>query len=192
VTVSLSVRRISSNVESELKKVSKTAIPKSSARALNETAVNARSVTIKKVSADLKVPQKNIRKRFRADGTVRGDRIILRRAKRTNLTVSLDVGLRGILITEIAGAQTKRGVKAKGGRLYAGAFKQTVRGRSGFVLKRRGKSRRPMFAPRLGVRERLVKSFNQQITSGPAIERYKRAYERLLRLELDKINRGGA
>ena len=161
-------------------------IPVATSRAINETLVTVRKDATEEVANELRLPKTVVRKRRGASGNVVGDRVRLKRARRTSLVGRAEVGLRGILVAEVAGAQTKAGVKAKGGRLYRGAFKQTVRGRTGFVLKRITRARYPTFAPRIGVRRRLMSAFEKRITGGEGRRIFIQRYRRLMQREIRK------
>lgn len=154
---------ISLSVKAELNKAAKDfprlakKIPRLAANALNETAVYVRKEGITKVARELRLPRTIVAKRLTLSGEKKGDRIVLRRATAGRLVAVLNTYVRGIPVTQVAGAQTKRpggGVKAKGGRFYQGAFKA-----KGQVFKRIGRTRTPLMVPKIGVRELLAKEF---------------------------------
>lgn len=172
--------------------------------AINETARTAKSQAIKKVAEDLKLPPKFVR--FRWSSKKSGgkpiktkQRILLYEAKKANLSARIWVHLRGLPVSAIAGAEIKQakswtkgaqsrgsrqfGVKAKGGRFYRKAFKDS----QGQVWKRRSNGKNLMM-PKIGMRDDLIKEFNDLIVSPKARTQFKRVYDRILRAKLKEYN----
>jgi hypothetical protein len=158
-------------------------------RAQNEVMTKARTKSIRAVSKSEKLPQKFIRYRFDGQGNKKADRAKLKKGNVRNLTSVLTVYMRGLPVGAVAGAQTKQGVKAKGGRLYKGAFKATTAAGQGVVLKRRSKKRTPTMMPKIGLRGQLQKQFERNILSRQAQREYQRIYSRLGQLELNRLMR---
>lgn len=167
----------------------KAALPRITARAINELAVWARSQTIKATAADLRLPQKVIRKTTRRGAEV--DRFRLVRAVRGIPVAKLRVRSSGIQVTDVAGAWIGRkpgkggGVKAKGGRFYRGAFKAPVGGKLR-VWKRRGPKRLPIFLPRIGTRDAMLRTFERHIMRGQGPQIFRQRFARLAQRELAK------
>ncbi len=185
---------LSVNVSGDLKKLTrhlnatqKRVLPSVTIQSVNQVARDARKDSIKKVATDLRLPQKNIRKRFNARGEVKGDRVQYFKASRYNKSALLRVYHRGISVSQIAGAQTKRGLKAKGGRLYVGAFKLKSGRLQGLVFKRRGKKRLPVFLPRISVRAQLEDQFNRRMTGALARRNFLNIFQTKLRKRLAKL-----
>ena len=160
------------------------------ARAINEIATFARTNSERKVAQDLKVPLKLVKKRLDVKGNVKADRSEIRKANKNRLTASIDVYMRGIPVGQIAGKPTKNqrkrpGVKAKGDRLYKGAFYSAGAAPHGFVFKRRKTGR--LMMPKIGVREKLEKQFEKYILGSQGTNEFKRRWNRLAQYELSKI-----
>lgn len=163
------------------------AIPRITARAINELATYARSTTIRETARDLKLPQPVIRKTTRKGSTV--DRFRLTRATPRYLTARITARSEGIQVTDVAGIQLKRkggGVKAKGGRFYKGAFKAPAPGGKIRVWKRRGPERLPVFLPRIGTRQKMLDAFQRKVDSPAGRTVFRQRFDRLARFELAK------
>lgn len=184
------------NVTGDVKQLSrdlgriKAAIPRITSRAINELATFARKQTIDQTAADLKLPRKVIAKTRRRGSEV--DRFRLSRASAGRAIATLQVISAGIQVTDVAGAHIGRrpgqrgGVKAKGGRFYRGAFKAPAPGGTVRVFKRQGPERTPVFLPRIGTRDAMLRVFDQKINSGQGAQVFKQRFERLATLELAK------
>lgn len=189
--ISLSVKEDTRELERLFRRLERTVIPRVTSRALNEFAAYARTHGSRAVAQDLRLPLQLIRKRLDKNGNVKGDRILLTRATRNRLVATLTVYVRGIPVTQIAGAQTRRGVRAKGGRLYVGAFHTRLRETGQRVVLKRfpQAGRYPTFLPRIGVKKDLEAQFERIITSPEGIAEYRRRWERLATLELERESR---
>jgi len=175
-------------------------LPVVTARAMNETATFAKTHSQRETAKELKVPLKLIRKRLDVSGTVKADRSEIHKATKSRQTVTIRVYMRGIPVGQIAGKPTKnqrkrQGVKAKGGRLYRKSFYAGSALPHGFVFKRRGrgaehsrKIRAKLMMPKIGVRRRLSKKFNNYIAGAAGIMEYKKRWNRLANRELSKIS----
>lgn len=167
------------------------AAKKSTARAINETLVNARSTSIKETAKAKKLPQKPIRSRLTRSGQKKGDRARLTRARQNKLSGGVTVYMRGIPVYQVSGAQTKRGVKAKGGRLYEGAFyPRNTRGPSrygGLVFKRQGRARTPLMMPKIGVRQILDQKFTSKVAGREGQQVMRQRFNRLMQFNLNKV-----
>lgn len=168
------------DVERMLKRVNRKAIPRATSRAINETARKIRSDGTKRVAQGLRLPMKFVRKRFTVGGEVKGDRVRLKSANQRNWEATLDVYLRGLPVFQVAGAQTKSGVNAKGGRHYKSAFK-----RVGKVFKRRTKKRKPLMMPKIGLRKILLDVFEKMVRRDAKRE-YTKRFNRLARYEIER------
>lgn len=172
-------------------------IPRYTASALNETAAFVRKQAVDQVARRMRLPKRFVAKRISLDGSVKADRIKIRRATAGYLTATLDTYVRGIPVAVVAGAQTNKrggrfkkgggrhpaaggGVKAKGGRLYKGAFKV---GRN--VFKRMTDADVPLMVPKIGVREQIDKEMQRQFV-GAGKSEFKRRLERRLQFELTR------
>ena len=187
---------ISINVKADVEKLSrdlsviKSAIPRITSRALNELAVWARKETINQTASDLRLPRNVIAKATRRGQKI--DRFRLSRANKARLTATLNVLSEGIQVTEVAGAWIGRkpgqggGVKAKGGRFYKGAFKAPAPGGKVRVWKRKGPKRLPIFLPRIGTRDAMIRTFDRRVSSGQGVQVFRQRFERLANLELAK------
>lgn len=187
ISVSVNTRELEAAF-AEIKK----RLPTVTARAMNETAAWARKNAEKDAARELDLPLKLVRKRLTVDGEVKEDRAKIRKANRSNLTTTLDVYVRGIPVGQIALKPTKRqnkrpGVKAKGGRLYRGAFYSPGAVPHGFVFKRRRSGR--LMVPKVGVREILNRFFELYLTGPAFIAEFRRRWNRLASFELEKISR---
>jgi len=168
----------------------KSAIPRITSRALNELATYARKETIDETASQLRLPRKVIAKTKRRGSEV--DRFKLNRASTAIAIASLRVISEGIQVTDVAGAWTGRkagqggGVKAKGGRFYRGAFKAPAPGGQVRVWKRRGQERLPVFLPRIGTRDAMLRTFDTKINRGQGPQIFRQRFQRLANLELAK------
>lgn len=188
MTVTLDIRADIKKLTRDLTVIQKRSVPKVTARAINETLVNARSQAIKEVSSDLRLAQKWVRYRHTIHGEKKGERAVLRKANAGNLVGTMNVYMRGIPVHYIAGKQTKVGVKARGGRLYRSAFKAVSRKTGAeLVLKRRGAGTRKLMMPKIGVRTALNERIERYATSASGIATFRRRWERLLQHELNRI-----
>jgi hypothetical protein len=166
------------------------AVPRITARAINELATYARKQTIDETAKELRLPRKVIAKTQRRGSEV--DRFRLSRASAGRAIATLRVISSGIQVTDVAGAWTGRkpgqggGVKAKGARFYKGAFKAPAPGGKVRVFKRRGSERKPVFLPRIGTRDAMLRTFDQKISGGQGRAVFKQRFERLATLELAK------
>lgn len=155
-------------------------LPSLTRDAINRTATIAERESVQKVAADLKILIKFIRNRYDLQGNAKSKRIKVRRATTSRLTAELDVYMRGLPVTQVAGAQIKRpggGVKATGGRFYKGAFRAR-----GQASKRRGPERTPLMLPKIGLRQRLRKEFDARVTGVQGMATFRREYnERISR-----------
>lgn len=171
-------------------KLIKAKIAKTTARAINETLSWARSQASKEVATDLRLPQKIIKKRIDMHGKVKGDRATISRAHRNKPLATITVYTRGIPVGQVAGAQTKRGVKAKGGRMYVGAFRAVKKSNGQpLVLKRfpqaeNASSKTKTFTPKIGVHNKLRAAFAKRLEDGSATAEYRKRFSRLARANI--------
>jgi len=184
--ISIDVRTNTAAINKQLRKLPREVFEPTIQTAMNRTLTNARRNADKVTAQKLNLPLTNIKNRRDSNGNIKGKRTILTRARRNRLLARATVNRSSLLVTEIAGAQTSRGVKASGGRLYEGAFKQTVNGRSGFVLKRRGRARRPTFAPRIGLRQELDENYDYWIIGPGGRRQYLRVFDQQAQFRLAK------
>jgi len=189
--MTITVKVDTSQLDAAFKEIKKR-LPTVTARAINETTAWAKKNAEKDAARELDVTLKLIRKRLKVTGEVKEDRARVRKANRSHLTSSLEVYVRGIPVGQIAAKPTKRqnrrpGVKAKGGRLYRGAFYAPGAVPHGFVFKRRRSGR--LMMPKVGVRK-VLERFFELYTAGPAgVAEFRRRWNRLASFELSKISR---
>jgi len=187
ITVNVDTRQL----EDAFKEIKKR-LPTVTARAINEFSTWSKKNAEKDTARELELPLKLVRKRLKVTGEVKEDRTRVRKANRTHLTSTLEVYVRGIPVGQIAAKPTKRqnrrpGVKAKGARLYRGAFYAPGAVPHGFVFKRRRSGR--LMMPKVGVRK-VLERFFELYTMGPAgIAEFRRRWNRLASFELSKISR---
>lgn len=173
----------------DLQKI-KAAIPRITSRAINELATYARKETIDETAKELRLPRKVIAKTTRRGSEV--DRFRLSKATTGRAIATLKVISAGIQVTDIAGAWIGRkpgqkgGVKAKGARFYRGAFKAPAPGGKVRVFKRQGPDRKPVFLPRIGTRDAMLRTFDRKINGGQGRAVFKQRFDRLATLELAK------
>ena len=166
------------------------AIPRITYRAVNELATWARRQTINETADALRLPRRTIAKTTRRGASV--DRFKLYKATRSIAVARLKVQSEGIQVTDVAGAWTGRkpgqggGVKAKGGRFYKGTFKAPAPGGKVRVWKRKGKDRLPVFLPRIGTRNAMLKAFDEHVRSGAGTQVFRDRFNRLAAYELQK------
>lgn len=185
--------RVDTDGMRELYKGIEKAVPRITYRALNETAKAAKSRAEKATATKIKLPLKLIRKRLDKSGNVKADRSTIKKARANDLITVITVYMRGVPVYQIAGKPTKNqrkrpGVKAKGGRLYEGAFYAPNNGGKPLVLKRRARGK--LMLPKIGVREMLSSEYEKEINSAKAIADYTNRWNRLAQYEFAKINQG--
>lgn len=159
-------------------------LPSLTRNAINKTATLAERESIVEEAKKMRLPSNILRNRYKLDGTLKEPRTVIRRATVNNLNTSLTVEMRGIPVFQIAGLQTRGpggGVKGKGGRFYAGAFRVESGKHKGIVFARRTKERNPLMVPKIGVRERLTKQFDLRVTGRIGIPRFRAEYAMQLR-----------
>lgn len=176
VQVSGDIKRLTRH----LNKVQRKVIPKVAREAINLTAKEANAESIKEVAQQVRLPQKMIRARTKVTNA-KGRNLQKMRAE-------IDVTHRGISLNSIRLKATKRGVRAKGDRLYKGAFITKVR-RTGqeIAVKRVGPRRYPLFVPRVGIRQKQMKAYEARLRGREGRERFRSAFNRRLVRELNRI-----
>jgi len=171
--------------------------------AINETATSAKSEAIKQTAREYGFAPKFVRYRWSSmlsggKPVRKGERMKLIKANKSRLSASINVHLRGLPVSVIAGAQIKQtrgwtkgaqqrgsrqfGVKAKGGRFYKQAFKDS----KGRVFKRRDNGKGIMM-PKIGLRDDLIGEFDALIFSPRAQARFQFVYNRILKANLKPI-----
>ena len=186
----VSVKVDTRELEAAFKKINRR-LPRVTARAINEAAKFARSRSEKEIAKALRVPLKLVRKRLDVKGEVKEDRTRLTRAHAGRLAALFSVYVRGIPVGQIANKPTKRqnrrpGVKARGGRLYRGAFYAPGAAPHGFVFKRRPSGR--LMLPKVGVRKLLSARFYNYTVGRPGLLEFRKRWQRLAQFELSKIS----
>lgn len=189
MAASVTVQGDADRIVRHLNATTKTFIPTVAAQAINEVAKKARTEAQREVATKLRLPLRIIRKRVNRQGEIKGDRTLYYKASRNKPTALLRVYHRGIPIHQIATskAQTKKGVKAKGGRLYKGAFIAQGGRAKGLALKRRsstGKQGGKLFVPKLSVKKTLEDSFDKRINGRIGRAAFSRAFARRLEARL--------
>lgn len=157
-------------------------LPSITRDAINKTATIAERESVQVVSKDLRIPIRFIRNRYDRSGAAKAKRVEIRRATTSRLAADLSVYVRGIPVTQIAGAQIRRpggGVKATGGRFYQAAFRA-----KGNVFKRRSDARLPLMVPKIGVRDKLRREFDARVTGLQGIATFRREYQSRIRAQL--------
>lgn len=187
----LSVKVDTRELENAFKEIHRK-LPTVTARAINETATWAKKNSEKETATALRLPLKLVRKRLNVKGDVKEDRTTLRRASRMQQSAVLTVYVRGIPVGQIAGKPVKRqnkrpGVKAKGGRLYRGAFYAPGAAPHGYVFKRRKSGQ--LMMPKIGVRQFLDEKFSAYAIGPKGQAEFRKRWNRLAVFEFEKINR---
>lgn len=193
--VKLNVQIDTKELERTLNKASRDVVPRVTMRALNETATAHRATGTKEIAKDLRIPIKNLRKRFDKAGQVKGERAEIQKATRSRLVANLSVYMRGIPVIQLVtaaqkvraiGKPPKGGIRAAGGRQYKRGFIAEGTGQSVQVFVRRGKERYPLAVPKIGVRKRLTQEFDELILRGGRAE-FRRRWQRLAAYELSRL-----
>jgi len=166
-------------------------LPALAAQAINATATEARRTALRRTAAELRLPQNIVQRRMTRYGAAKNARTWLSvRASAWKLWAELAVYTRGIPFFQIAGAQTKAGVKGKGGRLERGAFKVRSGKYEGIVFRRiapkPGGTRAHLAMPRVSVRPALLRHFSALITGPDGIAMFRRHYRVRIQRELAK------
>ena len=187
--MTISVKLDTRELERAFQQINKR-LPAVTARAINETATWVKTNGQKDTANELDVPLKLVRKRLKVSGEVKEDRTKIRRANRSRLSADIVVYVRGIPVGQIAAKPTKRqnrrpGVKARGGRLYRGAFYAPGASPHGYVFKRRQSGR--LMMPKVGVRNVLNRYFELYVSGPAGISEFRRRWNRLAIFELSKI-----
>ena len=186
MTVSLSVKGDVKDVMRSLRRIDRRIVPKITARALNKAGETVRQETAKQVGKDLRIAPKRMKRRFDRNGKPKGDRIRLFKANRTRLAADLTVYLRPIPVIQLARVkQTKKGVRAEGGRFYRGAFIQTIGGGSKQVMRRvrPDVARYPVTVLKVPIASRL-RNKAEELLDEEGADIFRKEFERLARVEL--------
>lgn len=187
----LDVRRDVKKLTRHLSKLEKRIVPRVTARAINEVAVNARSQAIKEVARSKNLPQKNIRNRFDKYGRKKGERTRLKKAKASYQVATLSVYMRGIpaiqLVTRSQQVRSilkrpRGGVRAYGGRRYERAFVEQASAGNAQLFVRRGRGRTPLGVVKVGVRRALTKTYDDKV--GNSGKEFRRRFNRILSHQL--------
>lgn len=189
MTVQLNIEGEIDDVLRSLNRHHSSDVPKSSARALNKAGGHLRTHTARRVSKEIRIAQKRVKKRFDRNGNKKGDRFGLHKATRTDLAVLFTAYLRGIPAIQLGSVrQTKRGVKAEGGRFYRGAFINPVR-RSGqrHVLRRETPDapRYPLRVLKVPLSGRIRRQA-EALIDGASGEVFRKEFARLMRVEFQR------
>lgn len=197
-----SVQVETKELEKAFKEIEKR-LPTVTARAMNELAAFAKARSERETAKELKVPQKLVKKRLTVTGIAKAHRSEIHKATKNKQFTYIIVYMRGIPVGQIAGKPAKTaklqrgrgGVKAKGGRFYRGSFYAPGASPHGFVFKRRGRGNEPsrkirakLMMPKIGVRRRLAKKYNNYIAGNDGINEFKKRWNRLANRELSKIS----
>lgn len=162
-------------------------LPSLTRDAINKTATLAERSAISTVAQEINLPERYVRNRFDLSGRVKDRRTKIRRASVNHLAATLDVYTRGLPVSQIAGQQLRRpggGVKAKGGRFYKGAFRPQGTRYARLVFKRRGEARTPLMVPKIGLRQRLTKQFDENVSGAAGQRAFEREYHARIRRAL--------
>jgi|11BtaG_2_1085332.scaffolds.fasta_scaffold08486_8 hypothetical protein len=188
------------------KRRTETIAQKSARLAVNETLTKVKITAIKEVAKNLRISQQLVRNRYssvRRNGKLvkTGERLRITKANFSTLQGRIKVHLRGVPISTFAGGQVKAaragskaaasrnstrfGVKGKGGRFYAGAFKD----RQGRVWKRRSDGQ--LMVPKLGLREDLIDEMDELVLSGKAQRTFQARFNRIMAYQIQRANARG-
>lgn len=173
----------------------KKSIPRITGTSLNQLATWARSQVIAETAREMRLPKSVVSQTIRTKKGVSTPtpRFRLVRASTYKPIAELIAVSKGIQVTDIAGAWVGRkpgqggGVKAKGGRFYKGAFKAKAAGGTVRVWKRTGKERLPIFLPRVGINERLIRAFNTRVAGLSGTAEFRRLFKAAADRELAKL-----
>lgn len=175
----------------DIKKI-KASIPRLTQTSINALGTWARREVIKETSKELRLPVKAISQTIRNGKAV--PRFTLYKARAGTPVVRLVAISAGIQVTDIAGNWIGRkpgqggGVKAKGGRFYKGAFKAPAPGGTIRVWKRKpGSKRLPIFLPRVGVNDRMIRAFDAKVAGIPGSDEFNRLFRLATERELRKL-----
>lgn len=176
----------SAELDTLVKEMGEHVTPKASRDALNVLAREAEKNAIKEVAKARKLPARAVRNRLKLTGEKKERRTDINKATARRLEVTLSVWMRGIPVATkgIGGIQNRKGVKATGGRMYLSAFRA-----KGLVLKRKTKNRKPLFLPKIGVREKLVARFNKYITKRAGENIFREAFIKQAKRQIDRVAR---
>jgi len=175
VTVKGDVKKLTRH----LTKVQRKIIPAVTTQSVNEVTRVGRMEAIKDTARQMKLPTKFIRKQFYKQGNTTTDRIIYKRMTRGRKTALLRVWHSGVPVYAIAGAQTKKGVKAKGGRLFKGAFKQ-----HGLVHRRTSDKRYPIEITHVPIQRRLNREVAKRVSGNAGHVRFRAVFVKRLKARL--------
>ena len=130
------------------------------AQSINSTIRKVRKKAIEDTASKLKMGKTGAPLK-KAKGTERNK--LIKRARANNQSAKVEVILSGIPVYKVSLRQTKTGVKAKGGRFYAGAFYPGGKGRTkgAKVFKRR--SNGGIMLPKIGVRKAIMESYDKRM-----------------------------
>jgi hypothetical protein len=159
-------------------------LPTLTRNAINRVATLAEREAMAQVAKDIRLPQRFIRNRYDVSGHAKGRRAHIKRATTARLDASIEVYVRGLPVFQVAGKDIRRkggGVKAQGGRFYPGAFRPPRYKGGRLVFKRMTARRTPLMMPKIGVRERLTKAFDQRISGSDGLAIFRREYAEQLR-----------
>lgn len=156
-------------IEKRLKKYATKDVPAAQRSAINKTLAKAKTRVVKGVAQDKKIRPSSIRKR-----------VYIQRAN-VKKGAKFTFYRRAVSAIALGARQNKRGVKA-GSRFYDRAFIQKVgpKGREQ-VLRRKGKARYPLEAPKVVIRESV-----NTITPKAVRRVFKSDWQRLYQHELKR------
>ena len=149
--------------------VSSVQVPRATSAAINKTTAKAKTRIIRGVAKKKNLPQKIIRKK-----------LFVKRSTAKKQRSRLTSYRNAVSVMSLKAKQNKKGVRAQGGRLYAGAFIAKGAGGNLRVFKRESGSRYP-------IKHQVVTIKNTVDSIMPTVIKrvVKQDYERLLKHELD-------
>lgn len=151
-------------------------LPSLTAQALNKTSTEARRRALAAASRELKLPQSVINKQWKRGGGAERRVAVTGRATPWRLQARVSAHLTPLPFFAIAGAQTRAGVRGKGGRLERGAFKVPKGSKTGLVFRRTGKPRLPVEMPKIALRGVLQKHMDSFISGPEGLATFRKFY----------------
>lgn len=193
MTVTLDIRGDIKPVLRSLEQIERRHVPKATVRGINKASDVVVKGTASEVGKDLNLAAVRLKKRFDRRGDVKGKRFQVIKARGSRLAALLIVYLRGIPVRQLTRVrQTKRGVRAEGGRFYRGAFINRAPSGQEHVFRRAGyfedegkpgQRRKPINVLKVPVGTRLkTKAARLLRTEGRAA--FVKEFERQMRLAL--------
>ncbi len=142
--------------------------------ALRRTARHVFTQVRRSVGKAANAPQKALKDRLRM------------RVRRERGTATIWVGINPLNPVRVGARQTRRGVRARGGRKWDKAFIANDKNRSERVFRRMGKARRPLEAPVISIEREVVETLRTSNVP-TATDFYLRTFRHELRRRMEGI-----